>query len=164
MRIFFIGYIEAGKKKWGQKLAKELNYKFIDTRDLMQEKTGKSYKELLHNKVLFINTEQEIIDEIIELENVVIAVSELMPCRNNNIEILNNSGITIYLRAGLGCIMMKVSKIKNDIPLLQNVLPDIVPDFVNAELQRRKPYYKKSKFDVLARELTMTKLLKLISN
>jgi len=163
MRIFFIGYIEAGKKKWGQKLAQELNYKFIDTRDLMQEKTGKSYKELLQNKVLFINTEQEIIDEFIELENVVIAVSELLPCRNDNIETLNNLGLTIYLKAGLGCIMMKVNKLKNDIPLLQNIPSDIVPDFVHEELQRRKPYYKKAQVDVLARELTMTELLKFTS-
>ena len=164
MTIYFVGYIEAGKNKWGQKLAKELNYDFLDTRDLMFEKTGKTYEKLLSDKELFINTEQEIIEEISKLKNTVVATSELLPCRGDNMEILNGNGITFYLRAGLGCVMMKVSKLKNKIPLLNNIDPDDVPDFVYIELTRRKPFYSKAKVEYLARELTMKKLLELIGN
>ncbi len=162
MTVYFIGYIEAGKKKWGQKLAKELNHNFVDTRDLMQEKTGKSYAELLADKDLFIKTEQEIVEEISSLKDTIIATSELLPCRADNMEKLNENGITFFLRAGLGCVMMKVSLLHNDIPMLKGIDPDIVPDFVNAELNRRKPFYSKAKIEILARELTMKKLLKLL--
>jgi len=164
MNIYLIGYIEAGKKKWGQKLAKEINCNFLDTRDLMQEKTGKSYEGLLDDKELFINTEQEIVKEISKLKNTIIAVSELLPCREKNMDILNKSGITFYLRAGVGCIMMKVSLIKNHIPLLKGIHPDIVPDFVIVELKRRQPFYSKAKINYLARELTMKKLLSLLKD
>ncbi len=162
MTIYLIGYIEAGKRKWGEKLAKEFNYDFLDTRDLMTEKTGKTLDELFLDKELYISTEQEIVSQISDLKNTVIATSELLPCRANNMDILNKNGLTIYLRAGLGCIMMKVSKLKNKIPLLNNIDPDDVPDFINMELYRRKPFYEKAKIDTLARELTMRKLLKLI--
>ena len=162
MLIYFVGYIEAGKKKWGQKLAKEIDYEFLDTRDLMQKKTGKTYEELLNDKNLFISTEQEIIEEISQLKNTIIAVSELLPCRGNNMDILNKSGITFYLRAGVGCIMMKVSLMKNRIPLLKGIHPDIVPDFVIVELKKRQPFYSQAKINYLARELTMKKLFKLL--
>ena len=164
MTIFFIGYIEAGKRKWGKKLAKELNYKFLDTKQLMQEKTGNTYAELLQNKELFIETEQVIVDEISVMGNTVIATSELLPCRGENIDKLNNAGLTIYLRAGVGCIMMKLGKTKDRSPMLKNIDPDFIPDFINMELNRRKPFYLKAKINVLARELNISKLLEIVSN
>lgn len=162
MTLYFIGYIEAGKNKWGKKLAKELNHDFIDTRELMQERTGKTYSELLKNKELFIKTEQEIVDEIVNLKDTIVATSELLPCRADNMQRLNNAGITFYLRAGLGCIMMRVSLLHNDIPMLKGLDPDFVPDFVNAELNRRKSFYSQAKINTLGRYLTMKKLLKML--
>ena len=162
MVVYFVGYIEAGKNKWGQKLSKELNHNFLDTRILMQERTGKTYSELLSEKELFISTEQQIVKEISNMENTIIATSELLPCRNDNMNILNKNGTTIYLRAGIGCIMMRVSLKKNDIALLKGIDPNSVPDFINAELIRRKVFYEKAHINVLARELTLKKLLKLL--
>jgi len=163
MTIYFVGYILAGKKKWAQKLAVELNCNFVDTREMMVEKTGVSYDNLLKDKELFIETEQEIVAEISKMKNTIVATSELLPCRNDNMDILNKNGLTIYLRAGLGCIMMKVSKLKIYVPLIHGIPPDIVPDFINTELARRKPFYKKAQIETLARELSMKKLLNLIN-
>ncbi len=163
MRIYFIGYIESGKRKWAERLSRELSFNFLDVRDLMEEKTGKTYAELLEDKDLYIKTEQDILAEISSLpDDTVIAVSEMLPCRSDNMDVLNKTGKTVYLRAGLGCIMMRVSKLKNDIPLLRKVPPDMVPDFIHGELNRRKVYYEKAQIDVLARELTMTKLKALL--
>jgi len=162
MTVFFIGYIEAGKKKWGQKLAKELKHQFVDTRDLMQERTGLTYAELLLHKELFIKTEQEIIDEIVTLKDTIIATSELLPCRANNMERLNEAGITFYLRAGLGCIMMRVSLLHNIIPMLKGIKPDFVPDFIVGELSRREPFYSQAKINTLGRYLKMPKLLEML--
>jgi len=110
MLIFFVGYIASGKRKWGQRLAEKLQYDFVDTRELMEEKTGEKYATLLTNKEKFIETEQAVLQDIIKMKNTVVAVGEMMPCRNNNMEILNNNGLTFFLRAGLGCIMMKIPK------------------------------------------------------
>lgn len=162
MTLFFIGYVEAGKNKWAKKLAKELKHNFIDTRELMQKRTGLSYAELLNNKDLFIKTEQEIVDEIVKLKNTIIATSELLPCRADNMQRLNDAGVTFYLRAGLGCIMMKISLLHNDIPMLRGIDPDVVPDFIVAELGRRQKFYNQAKYNTLVRYLTMQKLLKMI--
>ena len=155
MLIFFVGYVETGKKKWGQKLAKELNHDFVDTRIIMEEISGLEYGQILNDKNLYIQLEQEALEYVLKLENTVVATSELLPCRYDNMDRLNEAGKTIFLRAGLGCIMMRISKLKNDIPLLKDIYPDVVPDFISMELNNRNPFYKKAQYNKLSREIKM---------
>ncbi len=163
MLVFFVGYIETGKNKWGQKLAKELGYDFVDTRKIMEEISGYEYSLLLNDKNLYIQLEQEALEYVLKLENTVVATSELLPCRYDNMDRLNDAGKTIFLRAGLGCIMMRVSKIKNDVPLLKNIDTDIVPDFVAMELKNRNQFYGKAKYIKLSREIKIKGILEYIN-
>ena len=162
MLIYFVGYIAAGKNKWGKKLAKEYNYNFVDTREIMESKSGLSFAELLQNKDLYIKLEQEALAEVSVMENTVVATSEMLPCRADNMSVLNNTGITVFLRAGLGCIMMKIAKRTNEIPYLRGMDSDFIPDFIKMELDNRKQFYQQAKINYLARELTMDKLLELL--
>lgn len=58
--------------------------------------------------------------------------------------------------------MIKVSLIKNYIPFLKGIHPDIVPDFIITELKRKQAFYSQAKINVLTGELTIKKLLKLL--
>jgi shikimate kinase len=164
MLIYFVGYLAAGKAKWGKRLAEELGYNFVDTREMMMQASGLDFFTLLQNKELFIKLEQEALEQVSKMKDTVVATSELLPCRGNNMEILNRSGITFYLRAGLGCIMMRIGKDTNKYPMLRGIDPDFIPDFIRMELENRKPFYEKAKIEYLARELKMKKLLELIEN
>ena len=162
MLIYFIGYLAAGKAKWGKKLAEELGYDFVDTREMMMQASGLDFFTLLQNKELFIKLEQEALEQVSKMKDTVVATSELLPCRGNNMEIMNSTGITFYLRAGLGCIMMRISKDKDRYPMLRGIDADFIPDFIRMELENRKPFYEKAKIEYLARELKMKKLLDMI--
>ncbi len=164
MLIYFVGYIAAGKNKWGKRLAEELGYDFVDTREMMMEKSGLTFPELLKNKELYIKLEQEALDKVSKMEDAVVATSEMVPCRGDNMDVMNATGLTFYLRAGLGCIMMKVGKDTNKYPMLRGIDPDFIPDFIRTELENRKPFYEKAKIEYLARELKMNKLLELIDS
>ncbi len=163
MLIFFIGYIAAGKNKWGKKLAKELNLNFVDTREIMEQNSGFTFVELLKNKDLYIKYEQEALEFVITLKNTVVATSEMLSCRGNNMEILNNYGITFYLKAGLGCIMMRIANKTNEIPYLKNIEHNFIPDFIKMELNNRKKYYELADITYLARELNIEKIKELIN-
>lgn len=162
MLIFIVGYIDSGKNKWGNKVAKELGYNLVDTRKLMEEKSGRSYTELLKNKEIYVELEQEVFEDVLKLENSVVVASELLPCRNNNMDRMNEAGKTVFLRAGVGCIMMKISRKKTHIPLLDGIDPNHVPDFIVMELKRRKPFYQKAQFEKLERELRLKELMQFI--
>ena len=164
MLIYFIGYLAAGKAKWGKKLAEELGYDFVDTREMMMQASGLDFFTLLQNKELFIKLEQEALEQVSKMKDTVVATSELLPCRGNNMEIMNSTGITFYLRAGLGCIMMRISKDKDRYPILRGIDADFIPDFIRMELENRKPFYEKAKIEYLARELKMKKLLELLQS
>ena len=163
MLIYFVGYLAAGKAKWGKRLAEELGYNFVDTREMMMQASGVDFYTLLQNKELFIKLEQEALEQVSKMKDTVVATSELMPCRGNNMDVMNSTGITFYLRAGLGCIMMRVGKDTNKYPMLRGIDPDFIPDFIKMELENRKPFYEKAKIEYLARELKMGKLLELIN-
>ena len=164
MRVYFLGYIAAGKKSWGQKLAKELNLNFVDTREIMEAKSGLSFGELLKQKDLYIRLEQEALAEVSVMENVVVATSEMLPCRGDNMDVLNKTGITFFLRAGLGCIMMKIAKDTDAIPYLKGMDPDIIPDFIKMEIDNRKEFYNKADLVYLSRYLKLNMLVDMVKS
>jgi shikimate kinase len=163
MLIYLVGYIAAGKSVWGKKIAERLGYGFVDTRKIMEEKSNLNFKELLRNKEIFIDLEQKALEQVSKMQNTVVAVGEMLPCRGDNMEVLNNTGITFYLKAGVGCIMMKIGNKTQDIPLLQGIENNFIPDFIRVELDNRRPFYNKSQIIYMARELTIDKALLLIN-
>ena len=78
-------------------------------------------------------------------------------------QLLNETGVTFYLKAGLGCIMMRISKRIQDIPLLTGIDHDFIPDFIRVEMDNRKPFYDKADIIYLSRELNMKKLKSLFA-
>ena len=49
MRIFLIGFMGCGKTTLGKKLAKDLNYNFIDLDTYIEKKTNKTITEIFGN-------------------------------------------------------------------------------------------------------------------
>ncbi|MCK5847541.1 MAG: hypothetical protein KAG84_08880, partial [Bacteroidales bacterium] len=105
----------------------------------------------------------EALAEVSVMKNTVVATSELLPCRANNMDVLNKTGITFYLRAGLGCIMMRIAKRTQEIPFLVGMDHDFIPDFIKMEMDNRKPFYEQANINTLARELNMKKLKGLLA-
>ena len=162
MKVFLVGYIASGKRKWAARVSTEFGMRCIDTRELMEELSGRAYSELLLDKESYIKYEQLALDRVLKEDNVVVVCSELLPCRADNMERINDAGLSIYLRAGLGCIMMKLPKKKHLIPLIKGIDSDILPDFVKMELTNRKPFYSKAHHNLLERELKRDKMLDII--
>ena len=50
MRIFLIGFMGCGKTTLGKKLAKHLNYNFIDLDNYIEKTTNKTITEIFENK------------------------------------------------------------------------------------------------------------------
>ncbi len=163
MKIYLVGYIASGKRKWAKRIRDNYNLNCIDTRELMSEISGKEYAELLTDKESYIKYEQKAFEQVLKTKDTVVVCSELLPCRNDNMEVLKKDGLSIYMRAGLGCIMMKLPKRKHKIPLINGIDSDILPDFIKMELSNRKPYYLKAHENLLERELKKEQLFNIIN-
>lgn len=100
MRIFLIGYMGSGKTTVGKLVAKKLNYSFIDMDTHIEAQQLKTISQIFAEKGEneFRILEQKCLHEVVEFENVVISTGGGAPCFFDNVEFMNNNGLTIYLK------------------------------------------------------------------
>jgi len=101
MNLVLIGYRGSGKTTVGRALAERLNWPFVDTDDLIQERTGMTIREIFadHAEDGFRQIESSMIAEIAEHDRHVVSTGGGVVLRPENVEILRQSGKLIYLTA-----------------------------------------------------------------
>src|SRR3982750_1343717 len=100
MLVYVIGFMGCGKSKLGKQLAKKLNHEFIDFDELIEEQSGKKISEIFKDdgQPAFRNLETEILKRVSALNDIVVSTGGGTPCFNDNMKLMNASGITVYLR------------------------------------------------------------------
>lgn len=97
--IVLIGMPGVGKSTVGVILAKELGYQFVDSDLIIQKKTGKLLKELIHEKGVdgFIAIENEV-NAGIKVNQCVIATGGSVVYGKEAMEHLKEEGTIVYLK------------------------------------------------------------------
>jgi shikimate kinase len=119
--IILVGMTCAGKSTVGKCISELMNYELIDTDDMLDKKQGMSIDNIFRSKgeEYFRNIEKELVSDLVNCENTVISTGGGLPIYNNNMNALNDIGITVFLNANIDVIINRVSLI-NDRPLLKN--------------------------------------------
>ena len=81
-------------------------------------------------------------------ENCIISLGGGTPVYYNNMEILNNNSITIYLRANIGTLVQRLSKQKEKRPLIARISDEDLPEFIAKHLFERNIFYNKAQYVV----------------
>ncbi len=96
--VIIIGMPGSGKTTIGKILSKELNIKFFDMDEYIQEKTGKTTIQLFENgEEYFRDIETETCKELMGYDNVLISTGGGVIKRKINIDILKKDGTIIFL-------------------------------------------------------------------
>jgi shikimate kinase len=164
-RIFLIGFMGAGKTQFGRCLAKEMNLQYVDTDYFIESRYRKKISEIFaaEGEACFRNIEHKIILELSEYENVVISTGGGLPCFQNNIDLMNEKGDTVYLKASVNELTARLELSKTTRPLLQGKTGEELKKYIEETLEKRRPFYEKAKilFDVEMMDIDMD--LKLLS-
>ena len=97
-RIILIGMPGCGKTTIGRILSNELNLKFYDMDDYIQDITGKTIMQLFEKgEDNFRDIETQACRELIKKENVLISTGGGVIKRRENIDILRDDSIIIFL-------------------------------------------------------------------
>lgn len=146
-RYFIIGYMGAGKTTLGKMLAKQKNLEFIDLDHFIEGRYLKTIGELFDEigEEKFRQIESSVLKEIGEFENVVISTGGGAPCFFDNMEYMNKSGKTIYLKSSPESLIkrLKISG-KSKRPLLRDKNDDELLDFVTSALNSREEFYNRA--------------------
>ncbi|HJV82524.1 MAG TPA: shikimate kinase AroK [Noviherbaspirillum sp.] len=137
--IFLVGLMGAGKTTVGRALAKKLDKRFIDSDHEIEARTGASIPLIfeIEGEAGFRQRESEVIRELTELDNIVLATGGGAILRPENRACLKAHGTVIYLRASVSSILQRTSHDKNR-PLLQTADPRQKLEQLSRE---REPYY-----------------------
>ncbi|MEC3908870.1 shikimate kinase [Tamlana sp. 2201CG12-4] len=154
MIIVLIGYMASGKTSIGKKLAKKLNYDFIDLDDLIEEKEDLSVTEVFKTKgeVYFRRQETHYLKEVLETKNnIILSVGGGTPCYSNNMQtILEADHVTsIYLKASIPTLAEKLMRKKAKRPLIAHIeTKEAMTEFIGKHLFERVQFYNQAEIKI----------------
>ncbi len=140
-----------GKSSLGKPLAKLLDAKFIDLDTYIEERTAMSIKNIFSSggERSFRLTERECLVELLDMEgDYVIATGGGTPCYEDNIDLMNSGGLTLFINLPAGMLVSRLSSSRKSRPLIDGLSDSELSSFVENALEQRMPYYKKAKITI----------------
>ena len=121
MNIILIGFMGSGKTTTGRLLAKKLNYPFIDTDQIIEQKNGLTCAKIFEQRgeEFFRKQETAVLQELHGLNGSIIATGGGIILSEDNRVFLQNLGTVIYLKTAPEEILKRVGH-DTTRPLLNN--------------------------------------------
>lgn len=145
----------AGKTTAGRELAKALDLEFVDLDHFIQTRYQKTVSQLFDEvgEAEFRNIEAKLLKEVGEFENVVISTGGGTPCFFDNMDYMNRTGRTIYLKASPEALAKRLNTCKEKRPLIKDKNEEELYTFIVDTLKKREPFYTKAQIIFETQEL-----------
>jgi len=143
-KVYLLGLPGSGKSTIGRHLSELLNYPFFDLDTQIEKEEGISIPDIFKKKgeKYFRNLEAKKLKEISEEKRFILAVGGGTPCFHSNIELINKTGTSVYLKVSIDEIVSRLEKQKNR-PIFNN--SENLKDQVLQLLSNRDKFYKQAK-------------------
>jgi shikimate kinase len=164
MRIFLVGFMGCGKTTLGSKLANMLQYDFIDLDKLIEERTGKTIAEYfkLFGETAFRAFERDALQSSTFPDKVVISTGGGAPCFFDNMDWMNQHGITIYISMSPKALANRLKHSKGERPLIAGQTEEELISFIAHKLEEREFFYRKAKYILSGVDLAADKIVQLL--
>jgi shikimate kinase len=171
--VFYLtGFMASGKSTIGPILANSLGWTFFDLDKEIVKKEGMKITEIfnLKGEDYFRKLEYDLLKSISKNNNVIIALGGGTVVSESNFEIINSSGIMIYLRSSPETAYKRL-KFKKDRPALLfegDELPkeEEFLERINSLFEQRKKFYERADYvintDSLPVGKTVDKIVRII--
>ena len=138
-----------GKTTLGKHLATETGFTFVDLDGFIEQKYHKTVAEIFSElgQDKFREIETAALSEVALFENVVIATGGGAPCFFNNMEIMNNAGLTVYIKMTPAQLAERLEHSRaGKRPLIAGKSGPELLEFIENGLSQREQYYLQAKF------------------
>lgn len=154
----------SGKSTIGKQLAKKLIHEFIDFDELIEEQSGKKISEIFKDdgQQAFRIIETDVLKSVCHDKNTVVSTGGGTPCFYDNMQLMNETGITIYIRLSAGSLFHRLAPSKTERPLLSGLTDLKLMDFITETLSEREHFYMKAHSVIDGQNLKVDKILELL--
>ena len=159
--ICFTGIMGSGKSTIGKQFAKIINYRFLDTDSLIEEKSGKKIYEIfeIYGENYFRRQEEKIVLDVLKLKNVVISLGGGSILNKSIRKVMSKNSFTIYLEVNIDVLNKRLKNSKKR-PLLKN---QNIKKKLQSLLNDRKEYYNKANL-IINNSINKTYIIKELQN
>ena len=165
MKVFIIGYMLSGKSTIGKRLAKLLNYTFIDTDKEIENQYKLSVSDIFkkYGEETFRLLERKYLLSLEKQDNIVVSTGGGLVCFNDNMQWVKANGVSLYLKLEAAAIISRHKMSKRPRPLLQGKSDEELLEFVTKTLKEREEFYNQADFCFDALSLKAEEIIKIIS-
>lgn len=164
MYIFFVGYMGAGKSSLAKKVAKKLNWPFIDMDHALEIQFACSISEFFQEKgeAAFRLAERDYLLQLPTGENKIIATGGGVPCFQDNMKHMNSLGLTIYLQRPVAELENRIANSGKKRPLVDHLSQEERLQFIENHLKERESFYLQSQWILNREEQTANQIVEKI--
>ena len=171
MVIFLVGFMGSGKNWWGSTLAEKLDIPFFDLDEEVEKSTGKDIVSIFRDKgeAFFREKEMQVLFQLFDnltgsSVNAIIATGGGTPCFGENMQWMNNHGLTVWLNPTIAELVGRLEKETEKRPLLQGKTGLTLADFIEGKLVERKPFYNLARIEIKNTHIAVEEFINLLHN
>ena len=150
MRVYLVGFMGSGKTTIGYQLSRALHMPFIDIDQYITNKYEKTVQEIFdqHGEAHFRELEKSALYDSFQFPNAVISTGGGTPCFFDNINQMNNNGMTFYLKLPQEVILNRLQKSMRERPLVKDKSDEELKQVIRDLFETRRKYYEKAHYAV----------------
>ena len=144
--IYLIGFMGSGKSTVGRALADALGYDFIDTDTFVETRFHQRIVDMFASggEATFRRRERLALEELAGMERTVLATGGGLPCYEDSIELLLETGLVIYFRSSPEALAKRLELCKRTRPSIRDKSGEELLAFIRETLALREPIYSRA--------------------
>ncbi len=154
----------SGKSYWKQLLAKQLKTGGYDLDFIVESQEERTISEIFKEdgEAYFRKTEAKLLRWFGEKKSFVLATGGGTPCFHENMEWMNQEGITIWLDESIDELVQRLIPEKDHRPLISHLDTQGIHGFLSQKYTERLPFYSKAKHHLQGNEISLNSFKKII--
>ena len=146
LNITFCGMMGSGKSIIGNKFAKIIGFKFLDTDSFIEKKTGKTINQIFSEsgEDFFRELEEIYITKILKKKNYVFSLGGGVMNNLNLRKIIKRNSYNIYLEVDINILSKRLESSRNR-PLINNIN---IKTKLKELLEKREKFYKQADLSI----------------
>lgn len=150
MRIFLTGFMGCGKSRACRSLARQMGYPFIDLDEWIEQRVGMTIAEYFsrQGEEAFREIESDTLRRFRPLRRFVMATGGGTPCFHDNMDFMNEAGLTVYLECPVDLLYERLQRDQGTRPLLRNMTGADLRRYIAEKLDERAPCYQRAQLVV----------------